>query len=104
MMIPVDISPFALEMIGGEKLADVAHELIEREALRLWHIKRSQPGNATTAIGKSLVTMFNRKRRLLGGELTPTLEVELERVMEAIQRNNHAELEALWHEAPWTKK
>jgi len=106
IMIVVELSAFALEMLGPEPQKAV-EALVEAEALRLYHIRRSQPKaerKPESALGDQLLLMFDRRRRMTRDPLPKALVEAEEAVMDAIDRGDEVELERMWAEQVWVLK
>jgi hypothetical protein len=118
MKLEIEISEQTLEMLGDNPTLKL-QQLAEKEALRLWHIKRSQPKEKAPVgrpklddtikqcrmYAEQLRGVFNRLREFHGPELFQTafgqLDAELE---QAIEINDLDTLLRFHTEQPWVRR
>lgn len=110
MELTVTISPTA-EREFGEGIQLKIQELIEKEAIRLGHIRRSQPKSSLPPVnleaqrlGERLLEIYARKRARYGQMPFPdALAAQEYGVRKAMEHGFVAQLQTMLDEQPWTK-
>lgn len=110
MELTVTISPTA-EREFGTGIQQKIQDLIEKEAIRLGHIRRSQPKTPITPInleakqiGESLLKIYQKKRERYGDSYPQRFIQQEQEVISAMQSGDISTLKAFLIAQAWQEK
>jgi len=110
MQLTIEISPQAEREFGANLKARI-EALVEAEALRLYHIRRSQPKSpAETAnkeaqkLGEQLLKVYMSKKARMGQNYPPRFAAQEQEIHALLQKGDTAGLRGLLRAQKWQDK